>query len=478
MVLAGGLAALVRRSLRTHALSTLVTAGSLALACGLVMATFAIQAQSERAFTGGADGFDAVLGARGSPLQLVLNSVFHLETSPGNLGWAWYERMRDDPRVALAVPYAVGDSFRGFRIVGTVPERFTEVRGPDGGALTLAAGRLFDPGRREAVIGSTVAARAGLKLGSHFHPSHGVTAGGAARRGRDGAAGASHGDAAHDGDDEDHDDHDDHGGAGTQGAQGAQGVAAFAEAAHGADDPRAHDEQYVVVGILDATNSPTDRVVWIPIEGVFRMTGHMLFGQGEIFVAQPGQAIPAEHKEVSAVLIRYTSPMAGFTLGPEINKQGDEATLAAPIGAIMADLFLKIGWMSRVLEIVAYLVVVVAAGSVLASIYNTMNERRREFAILRALGARRGTVFSVIVLEATTIAALGALGGLVVYVLIVGTASAVIRGETGVVLDVWAVHPVLLAAPLGIMVLGALTGLVPAAKAYRTDVAGHLSPPG
>src|SRR5205085_5888551 len=96
-------------------------------------------------------------------------------------------------------------------------------------------------------------------------------------------------------------------------------------------------------------------------------------------------------------------------------RQGKVATLAWPIGKVMAELFDRIGWVSRILTMVAYLVVVVACGSILASIYNTMNERRREFAILRALGARRITVFSAIVLEATTITFLGTLVGYFVY---------------------------------------------------------------
>src|SRR5258706_15420331 len=128
---------IVRRSLRQHAVSTLVTVTSVALATGLVMAVFCVRQQTYDAFTGGPVGFDAVLGARGSQLQLVLNTVFHLETSPGNLPWATYEAIKADPRVALAVPYAVGDNYQGFRIVGTTEEMFTK--------FEYRAGRKFQP---------------------------------------------------------------------------------------------------------------------------------------------------------------------------------------------------------------------------------------------------------------------------------------------------------------------------------------------
>src|SRR5438874_9834876 len=123
-----GLILIVFRSLRQHALSTVVTVLSVALACGLVMAVFSVKQQTHDAFTGGQAGFDAVLGARGSQLQLVLNTVFHLETSPGNIPWSMYTAIAAHPRVTLAIPYAVGDNYKGYRIVGTTPEIFTKFR--------------------------------------------------------------------------------------------------------------------------------------------------------------------------------------------------------------------------------------------------------------------------------------------------------------------------------------------------------------
>ena len=139
-------------------------------------------------------------------------------------------------------------------------------------------------------------------------------------------------------------------------------------------------------------------------------------------------------------------------------------------------MFNKLGWVTRILKLVAYLVMVVAAASILASLHNTMNERRREFAILRSLGASRGAVFAIIVAESTIIAFLGALGGFFVYGFIMGVAAHLVRRETGVVLDVFALHPALWLAPLAMIALGALSGLLPAIKAYRTDVAENLVP--
>lgn len=419
MTRVGVLKMMVARSLRQHALSTFVTVLSVALASGLVLAIYAIQAQAKEAFTGGASDFDAVLGARGSPLQLVLNSVFHLETSPGNIPWTLYESVKKDSRVALAVPYAVGDNYLGFRIVGTTREAFPKREVGDGGALAGGVGRVFDESRREAVIGSFVAQRTGLTINSHFNAFHGVVY----------------------------------------------------------DPKMKHEEEFTVVGVRAPTNTPADRVVWIPIEGVFRMKGHVLRGDEKTtYVPKDTEEIPDTSKEVSAVMLKLKTQESGFFLDQQINKQGKVATLAWPIATVMADLFDKMGWVYMILAVVADLVCVVAAASILASIYNTINERRREFAILRALGARRGTVFSAIVAESAAISAIGALAGFVVYGVIMTVAAAVVRHETGVVVDTFKFHPVLVVAPLAMTLLGGLCGLVPAFKAYRTDVASNLVP--
>ncbi|MBL8878696.1 MAG: ABC transporter permease [Phycisphaerales bacterium] len=407
---------LIARSLRTHRLSSAITAVATALATGLVMTVFSIESQSRRAFVGGDVGFDAVLGARGSPLQLVMNAVYHLDTSPGNIPWSLYEQMKADPRVSLAIPYAVGDNYAGFRIVGTTSdlfERFTR----NGRSLSFeAGGRAFDAARREAVLGSMVADRTRLATGATFLPIHGTS---------------------HEGHEHEHD-------------------------------------EYTVVGVLAPTNTPMDRVIWIPIEGIYRMEGHVLHGTGQPFVADPASDIPTEHREVSAVMLKLRGPESGLALREIIQRRRSDATLAWPIAAVMGDLFDKLGWMSRVLLSVAYLVMLVAAAAILAALYNTMNERRREFAILRALGARRGAIFAVVIGEAAAIAGCGAFIGVALYGGLITAVAAVIREQTGVMLNVLAAPPGVWWAPLLMAALGALAGVLPAIRAYSVEVAENL----
>ena len=394
---------IVARSLRQHALSTTVTALSIALAGGLLMAVWVVKTQARAVFTQTDGGFDAVLGTRSSPLQLVLNSVFHVESSPGNVPLEDFLEIQRHPSVSVAVPIAVGDNYQGFRLVGTTLDLFEKVEYSPGRRLqALLPGRFFDPLRREAVVGSFAAQRLGLRYGDEFHPSHGLR------------------------ESEEHD----------------------------------HEETYTVVGILEPSNTPADRIIWIPLAGLQLMSGH----------AEEASS------QVSAVLLKLQTPMAGKTLDKTYNKDGNRLTLAWPIGTIMAQLLDRIGWIEQVLALVAVLVAVIAAASILASIYNSMNERRREIAILRALGARRHTVFGAVVLEATAIAAWGALGGFAVYAVILHGTSTVLRAETGVVLDPWAPHAVMAWAPVAMTLLGSLAGLVPAVKAYQTDVAEHLTP--
>ena len=394
---------LVFKSLRQHALSTVITALSIALATGLWLSVWVVKTQAQGTFSGVNAGFDAVLGARGSQLQLVLNAIFHLEASPGNVAWKDFEDLKSDPRVALAVPLAVGDNYQGYRLVGTSTELFEKAEYAPGQKFTASAGgRVFDSQRREAVVGSFAAHRLRLKVGDSFHPFHGLIF----------------------------------------------------------DEQNQHSETYVVVGVLEPSNTPADRVIWIPLAGLQLMSGHD----------------PKTANDISAVLVKLTSPLAGKQMETLYNKQGNRLTFAWPIGNIIAQLFDKIGWFEKVLTLVAYLVALVAAGSVLTSIYNSMNERRREIAILRALGARRGTIFSTVVLEAVTIAAIGVLAGAAVYAVLMSVVASLIRSQTGVVLNPFAWSPVMFWAPLAMLGLGALAGVVPAIKAYRTDVADNLSP--
>jgi putative ABC transport system permease protein len=394
---------LIYRSLRQHALSTFVTAASIALASGLLLTVWVVKTQSQSVFSATNSGFDAVLGARGSKLQLVLNSIFHLEASPGNISMQDYEQIRRHPAVKTAIPIAVGDNYRGWRIVGTTDALFKDVEYVAGKKYELEGeGKIFTPGTYEAVVGSYVAKKLGWKVGSTFSPYHGIT--------------------------------------------------------FNPNDQ--HSEVYTIVGVLEPTNTPVDRVIWIPLAGVQTMSGHAA----------------AAANDVSAVLIQLRATTAGMMLDMAINKQGNKLTFAFPIGTIVAELFNKISWVDKVLTLIAWLVAAVAAGSVLVSIYNSMSARQRDIAILRALGAKRRTVFGAVIGEAAVIGVLGAVAGFAVYAGLGALVANIIQGQTGVVLEPLQWNPVFWWSPATFVGLCVLGGLVPAFKAYRVPVAETIAP--
>jgi putative ABC transport system permease protein len=394
---------IVAKSLKQHALATALTSVSMALAAGLLFSVWVIRDQVHSALTQTTGGFDAVLGARSSKLQLVLNAIFHLEASPANIAWSDYEAISRHPSVALAIPIAMGDNYRGFRVVGTIPKFFEQTEfAPNRKYQVRDDGRLFDPMLREAVVGSFAAQSLKLAPGARFRPYHGLNF----------------------------------------------------------DPTQAHHEEYVVVGILRPSNTPADRVIWIPLEGVQKMGGHS----------------EQSASELSAVLLKLRTPVAGRNLDLAYNKEGSRLTFAWPIGATVAELLNRFDWVEVVMRQFTYLIAIISGLSILAAMYNSMSARRRQIAIMRALGARRITVFRSIVLEAMAIGVIGIIGGTGIYIVITSAAATVIRGQTGMVLAPLAWHPVFLFGAIGLLLLSAIAGLLPALQAYQTEVASSLAP--
>lgn len=390
------------RGTKHYAFSSLVASAAIALAGGLFLSTWKLKNEANKSFSNATGGFDAVLGARGSKLQLILNSLFHLEDSPGNLSWEQYELIKSNRGTRAAYPIAVGDNYMGYRLVGTLPDLFLKHEWKAGKKYGIEpGGRVFSEMAKEALVGSFVAQKLGLKVGDQFHPYHGLT---------------------------------------------------FRE------DSK-HKDLYLVVGILKPTGTPVDRVIWIPIKGIQMMDGH-------------DQAMA---QSVSAVLLSLKGS-AGFQLDLKYNKQGNQATLAWPVASTLSRFFEKLNWFEEILSMISYLVAIIGALIITATLRIAMNERTREFAILRCMGATRMQVTSVVLAQSILISIFGIIGACITFLVIHSIAAHAIREQTGVLMESTSFDLVSIFVFLTILLLGLASGLIPAFQAYRISLSENLKP--
>jgi putative ABC transport system permease protein len=430
------------RNIRQRLFTSGLTALSLALGVALVVATLVTGGMVKRAFESGSGlGYNMIVGAKGSPLQLVLNSVYFISRPIENIPWEFYEEFlpaaergdgvdgRFAASTANAVPICMGDYYRSHRVVGTNAAFFGRLTRGDGRPFGFAAGENFkDDDFFGGVIGSDVAARLGLRVGDTFAPTH------------------------------------------------------------GADDGAVHDP-FVVRGILARTDSPLDRGVFVNMEGFYLQDGHakpLPEGVSSPAADEPhpsGHApLPEAQREVTAILLETASlpglpaELTSMGLRTTIN-EGREAQAALPIAEIrqLLDLFVKP--LELLLLLVTTLVVIVSAIGILVSMVGSALERSRDVAVMRALGARREHVLATVLIEAVLLAVGGGLVGWGLGHLIVAAIGPWITTNAGVSAGLfsgsWAEG---LLVPL-LVVLAIAAALLPAIAAYRTDVAKWLQGP-
>lgn len=465
------------RNLRVRKLSSALTAFSVALGTGLVAAIWLLLAQVEDRYKQSLAGYDAIVGPKqGSALQIVLSTVLNLDSAPGVVPLGVYRELREGALhkkygVRYAIPQARGDSYGGFPVIGTTEEMFTLfARGKDAAGqprtLDFARGKAWKFAHEDLIAFAEgyVAKRndpdaAGEQAHDHEHAP--------------GEAGHDH---AHD------HAHDVLPAPWCKAVIGAEvartlglDVGGVIVPVHGQDEPGAHvheEAQTDVVGVLAATGTPIDRSIFVPLSLFFSLDDHdpLQVAPG----AGPDAKATIDQLLLSAIVLDARHPLAANWLRRDFQIRSD-AQVAWPHLEV-AKLLALVGNVADVLRIVAWLVIAVAAAGVLVALYNTMNERRREIAIMRALGARRGQILGIIVLEAAVVTAVGAaLGVLLCH----GAAAALgeaIAARINVPVDAAAFAADELWLILGVSLLGAFAGLVPAIKGSTTEVAEHLGP--
>ncbi|MDX1609277.1 MAG: ABC transporter permease [Halofilum sp. (in: g-proteobacteria)] len=411
---------LAARSLWNRRVSVGLTALALAISVALLIGVEQVRKAARASFTQTISGTDLIVGARTSPVQLLLYSVFHIGYASNAVSWDSYEAVAGSGLVAWTVPIALGDSHRGFRVMGTTRDLFEHYRYARTRELRFAAGVPFD-GVYEAVLGAEVAAALGYRTGSEIVISHGL---------------------------------DDTG---------------FLE--HG-------DKPFRVVGVLERTGTPLDRSVLIPLQGIEAI--HVDWQQGR--PPTPGERVAADEAlardltpdSITAFLVGLKSRAATFRLQRAINDYPDEALTAILPGVALAELWTVLGVVEDVLFVVAGFVVVAGILGMVATLLTSLNERRREMAILRAVGARPAHVFGLFLMEAGLIGIVGAAAGFVVIEAVLWLGADAIGRHAGI--HLLAPAPGWREAAIAALVVGAslLAGLLPAWQAYRRSLADGL----
>ena len=389
------LAALAHKPLSTTLNLILMTMG-----IGMMTFIFSVSTQLERRTSRDAAGIDLVVGAKGSPFQLIMSSVFHIDIPTGNIPLEEAATLHANPLVAQAIPLALGDSYQGFRIVGTDTSYI------DHFGASLAQGQVF-AAPMQAVFGAQAARDTGAKVGASFAGSHGLAQGG-----------------------------------------------------------ELHDHApYRIVGILKPTGTVLDRLVLTPVASVWRVH--------ETDPDEPHAPDATQHRELTALLVKYRSPLAAVSLPRWINSQPQLQSAQPALEA--ARLFKLIGAGADVLRAIAAAVLAIAALSMFVALYNALEERQADLAILRALGASPGKVLRLLLVQGCALALGGALLGWLAGHAAVGVVAGWMAEDQDFALSAWTLLPQETLLPVLALLIGCSAAAIPAWRAYRIDIATTLA---
>ena len=426
--------AIVRRSLRSRMFSTCVTAVTVAVAVALMLVLLSMRDAGKQAFTRGSGNMHLLVSRDSSPMVSVLNGIYYANAPRAPIPWAKYEQLASAFPLEFAIPTQLGDSYRGFPVLATTPEFFAAFQPNPDEPWSFAGGRAFVK-PFEVVLGATAARETGLRIGSELFLTHGI-------------------------------------------AQSRQLGQADAMT------PHEHREfVYTVVGVLAPTGSAHDRALFTDLNSSWVIHAHdrrkladkairtttvddlvegdrLITGIFLRVATRPGQQVTASLQTVFDQLRRDTS-----------------IVVAQPVQQINA-LFAIVSNIDQVFIAMAAVVMISSAISIMLALYNSLEQRRRQIAVLRVLGCSRPRIFGLLVTEATVIGILGAGLGVLLAVAGAFVAASMLRQAIGLVVTPVFGLELTLAVVTGAILLSAAAGIIPAITAYRVSVADHLKPLG
>ncbi len=386
----------------------------------LLLGVEKVRTGARQSFADTISGTDLIVGARSGSLQLLLYAVFRIGNATNNVTWASYQDIAAQPEVAWIVPLSLGDSHRGFRVLGTTRDYFAHYRYRQTQRLRFSAGGPFDD-LFDAVIGADVARDLAYKVGDPIIIAHGL------------------------------------------------GRVSFVE----------HDDKpFRVAGILAKTGTPVDRTVHVSLEAIEAI--HVDWQSGARI---PGQSASADEvrrmnlqpKAVTAALVGLKSKLATFQLQRAINEYRQEPLSAILPGAALQELWGLIGTAETALAVISSMVVVTALLGMVTVILTTLNERRREMAILRSVGARPRTILGLLLAEATVLILSGVSLGVALLYAALLLLRPVIDSAYGLhlAIDPPGAREITI---LAVVVLGGVVAsLLPALRAYRLSLADGMT---
>jgi putative ABC transport system permease protein len=420
-----GLAGLAARSAWNRRLTLSLVLASIALSTLLLLTFDRVRSDVREGFSQSVSGTDLVVGARTGPVQLMLYSVFHIGGATNNIHTESLKAVAAHPEVDWLVPLSLGDSHKGYPVLGTEPAYFTRFHYGDRQPLAFARGRAFSgtlDGLYEAVLGADVAQALGDHLGQKITLTHGAGP----------LPGAEH-----------------------------------------ADKP------FTVVGILAPTGTPVDRTVHIPLAGLEAIHIDWVGGApipGMHISAADARKFDLKPKLVTAALVGLKHRSSVFAVQRFIADYRGEPLLAVLPGVALDELWAAVGVGERLLYGLSAMVAIVSLAGLVAVVLAGLNERRRELAVLRAVGAGPRHVLLLLALEGTLVTLLGTLAGALATIVLIATAAPLIQSRFGIALRLSPPEPSQLALVAGVVATGLLASLLPAWRAYRLSLADGLSP--
>jgi putative ABC transport system permease protein len=397
------------KNIKHRPLSTFLSVLLLAFGVGIIVLLLSTSEQVEKQFTKNIRGIDMVVGAKGSPLQLILSSVYQIDAPTGNISLNEYQKLAKNPLVKKAIPLAYGDNYKGYRIVGTEASYIKHYN------AKLAEGRNWKKAT-EVVLGYKVAELNGLTLGDSFSGSHGLT-----------------------------NDMDEH-----------------------------SDFKYQVVGILEPSGTVVDKLILSDISSVWQV--HSSHSDGDTHHHEHSDEHHHEHKEekeITAALIKFTSPMGNLTIPRMVNQN---TSMQAALPAIEINrLFSLMGAGIETLRVLAFLIVFISGVSVFISLFQSLKERKSELALLRSMGASRVFLFGQLVIEGLIISVLGFIAGMLLGKLGVYATSNLISDEYSYELGLQWITLNEVYLFVAVLIIGFLAALLPSIQAYRLNISKTLA---